>query len=381
MAAVARTSLEALVLFCKRRGFVFQSAEIYNGIKGCFDYGPLGIELKRNIANEWWRSMVHQRDDVVGVDTAIMSPRELWAASGHLELFNDRLADCLLSRDRFRADKAPLPNIGKDKRMCIRAPNPATATEWVERIRTMHAPGAAVERHGNDVILTCLEVHEPNESREGTLLLLAEDASSAPISIPYVGYVCPATNSPFVGKEWLFNAMFRTAMGAVDPVGAAVEAAIANRDKSPEEIRAAAAKAAAGGAVYLRPETAQGIFTQFLNVVNSTGRRPPFGIAQVGKAFRNEFSVEHFVFRSREFEQMEMEYFCDGGSGMRHMEFWTAERLSWWKTLLRHGDTRLRLVQHENKDLAHYARACTDIEFDFPFWMGGVRGHCVARRL
>ncbi len=259
-----------LVSLCKRRGFVFPSSEIYGGINACWDYGPLGIELKRNVKERWWRAMT-DRDDVEGLDAAILMHPRVWEASGHVEGFVDPLVDCKKCRNRFRADKL----------------DPAV-------IAAKKCPECAGE------------LTEPR----------------------------------------LFNLMFKTHMGPVEESAAVV---------------------------YLRPETAQGIYVNFLNVQQSMRQRLPFGIAQIGKAFRNEITPGNFIFRTREFEQMEMQYFVKPGSDMDWFEKWKQTRMQW------HLDNgirkeKLRFHEHGPGELAHYAKAAFDIEYEFPFGWQELEG-------
>ncbi len=261
--ASADDLMKKMVSLCKRLGFVFQSGEIYGGLQSAWDYGPLGVELKKNIESSWWDFMVRRRADVVGVDTAIITHPDVWRASGHVDNFHDPLVDCRKCRARFRADQ-------------------------VEGTKCPECGG---------------ELTEPRD----------------------------------------FGLMFRTMMGAVE-------------DEAAE--------------VYLRPETCQSIFVNFRNIVTSSRQTLPFGIAQIGKAFRNEITARNFVFRSREFEQMEMEYFCRPADADRFFEYWKEERMSWYLSLgLKPASLRFR--DHAKEELAHYARACTDIEYAFPFATGG----------
>jgi glycyl-tRNA synthetase len=263
--------MDKLVSLCKRRGFIFQSSEIYGGTGSVWDYGPLGVELKRNLKDAWWRAMVRMRDDVVGLDAAILMHPRVWEASGHVAGFTDPLVDCKTCKGRFRADKL-------DDAHCLQKPS--------------RRPGEAEQ----------CQLTEPR----------------------------------------MFNLMFRTFMGPVEE---------------------------SASTVYLRPETAQGIFVNFLNVQQSTRQKVPFGIAQIGKAFRNEITPGNFIFRTREFEQMEMQFFVEPDTDMEWFEFWKAERMKWHMSLgLAAG--RLRYHEHEWSELAHYARAAFDVEFDF----GGTLG-------
>ncbi len=258
--------MEKIVSLCRRRGFIFPSSEIYGGLSSCWDYGPLGVELKRNIKDAWWRDVVQERDDMVGLDTSILMHPQTWAASGHLEGFTDPLVECKGCHRRWRADEL-----------------------------------------------------ENN--------------------------TCPACGGELTEPR-LFQLMFKTFMGPVE-----------------EE----------ANVVYLRPETAQGIFVNFQNVVNTTRKRLPFGIAQIGKVFRNEITTGNFIFRSREFEQMEIEFFVRPGSDQEWFDYWLEERLNWYVKL---GISRenLRLRQHSKDELAHYARDCYDIDYLFPMGWAELEG-------
>jgi glycyl-tRNA synthetase len=258
--------LETLVSLAKRRGFIFQSSEIYGGTGSVWDYGPLGVELKNNVKARWWNAMVRERDDVEGLDAAILMHPKVWEASGHVSGFSDPLVDCKACKARFRADKIA-------DAQCPRKPS--------------RRPGEHTE----------CQLTEPRQ----------------------------------------FNLMFKTFMGPVEDSAAVV---------------------------YLRPETAQGIFVNFLNVQQATRQKVPFGIAQIGKAFRNEITPGNFTFRTREFEQMEMQFFVEPGTDMEHFERWKQARLDWHLGLGLARD-RLAFHQHTADELAHYARAAFDIDFDF----------------
>ena len=258
--------LETLVSLAKRRGFIFQSSEIYGGTGSVWDYGPLGVELKNNIKQRWWNAMVRERDDVEGLDAAILMHPKVWEASGHVAGFSDPLVDCKACKARFRADKLA-------DAQCPRKPS--------------KKPGEHTD----------CQLTEPRQ----------------------------------------FNLMFKTFMGPVEDSAAVV---------------------------YLRPETAQGIFVNFLNVQQATRQKVPFGIAQIGKAFRNEITPGNFTFRTREFEQMEMQFFVEPGTDMEHFERWKQARLDWHLGLGLDRD-RLEFHQHGAQELAHYARAAFDINFDF----------------
>ncbi len=258
--------VDRIVNLSKRRGFIFPSAEIYGGFRSTYDYGPLGVLMLRNVKDAWWRSMVQLRDDVVGIDAAILSTPKIWEASGHLDNFTDPLVDCRNCHERWRADK--------------------------------------------------------------------------------IDGVCPNCGSEDLTEPRAFNLMFKTFAGPVEE-----DATVA----------------------YLRPETAQGMFVNFLNVLTTTRKKPPFGIAQVGKSFRNEITPQNFVFRTREFEQMEMEYFVPPDEADKWFHYWLDERMRWYLDL---GipETKLRLRHHEADELSHYSAATADVEFLFPWGWDELEG-------
>jgi len=310
--------MQKIISLCKRRGFVFQSSEIYGGLKSSYDYGPLGVELKRNIMNEWWRSMVHERENIVGLDASIMMHPRVWEASGHLSSFSDPLVDCRNCKERFRADKAPVVEVG-----------------------SVVTYKRAVDKK---------EVH-------GTTTR---------------AYVCPVCGSCDLSEERNFNLMFRTFMGSVDPMGAVAEK-LAGKSLSVMEVRELMEKELKSSTIYLRPETAQAMFVQFANVQKAMAIKVPFGIAQMGKSFRNEVTVEHFTFRSCEFEQMEMECFCQPGTQKEWMAYWKAERLNWYKRYA-NSPEKFMLRQHEKDELAHYADDCYDVEYEYPWGWDELEG-------
>ena len=310
-----------IVSLCKRRGFVFQSSEIYGGLKSAYDYGPLGVELKRNIAAAWWRSMVYERDDVVGIDASIVMHPKVWETSGHVSGFSDPLVDCLNCKERFRGDKAPqLP--------------PGTEVIFV--------------KGGKD----------KGEKLKGV--------------VNSRGYVCPVCGSSELSEERQFNGMFRTILGPVDPMDEFFRE-IKGKDLSEKEMRGVYEAITKNSQVYLRPETAQAMFVQFLNVQQTTSQKVPFGIAQQGKSFRNEITVEHFIFRSCEFEQMEMEFFIEPGTQGEWLKYWTSTRMDWYGMYANSpGDFRLR--QHDKDELAHYSDDCYDVEYLYPWGWGELEG-------
>ncbi|NOY61317.1 MAG: glycine--tRNA ligase [Calditrichaeota bacterium] len=267
MSKKVETVMDKIVSLCKRRGFIFQSSEIYGGLSSIYDYGPLGAELKKNIKNFWWKWMVQSHANIVGLDSSILMSPRIWEASGHVEGFTDPLVDCKKCKHRFRADL----------------------------LENMH--------------------------------------------------VCPDCGGELTEPRQ-FNLMFKTHMGPVEE-----NASI----------------------VYLRPETAQGIYVNFLNVLNSTRQKVPFGIAQIGKAFRNEITTENFIFRTREFEQMEMQYFVKPGTDTEWFEHWKKDRMEYYKALGIHSE-KLRFQQHGEDELAHYAAAAFDIQYEFPFGWKELEG-------
>jgi len=263
---VCGVELKDIANLCKRRGFIFQDSEIYGGIGSVWDYGPLGVELKKNLKDQWWKRMVYQRDDVEGLDAAILMNPETWKASGHVASFADLMVDCRECKKRFRVDKLD-------------------------------------------------------------------------------GKVCPECGGGLTDPR-SFNLMFKTQVGSVE--GTAQD-------------------------VYLRPETAQGIFVNFENILNSSRRKLPFGVAQQGKSFRNEITTGNFTFRSREFEQMELEFFVKPGEDDEWYEYWLRERMDWYTSLGMNRDN-LRLREHDKEELAHYAKRCHDIEYLFPMGWSELEG-------
>ena len=275
MAATSR--IDTVVSLCKRRGFVFPCGEIYGGTRSAWDYGPLGVELKENIKRQWWRSVVQARDDVVGLDSSVILPRQTWVASGHLNAFSDPLTECQSCHKRFRAD----------------------------------------------------HLEEEFEARKGR----APEGGLAEIACPN----CGSRGAWTEPRE--FNMMLKTYLGAVE-------------DES--------------GLHYLRPETAQGIFVNFLNVMGAARKKPPFGIGQTGKSFRNEITPGNFIFRTREFEQMEMEFFVEPGTDEEWHQYWIDERTKWYVDL-GISPENLRHFEHPKDKLSHYSKRTVDIEYRFGF--------------
>ena len=336
--------MKKIISLCKRRGFVFQSSEIYGGLRSAYDYGPMGVELKRNLMNEWWRSMVHSREDVVGLDAAIIMHPEVWRASGHLGGFSDPLVDCKVCGERFRADKAPVVAEGTETPITLADKGRAkTALEKIQR-----TVGAELKRKGK--------------------VLHGAVAGDR-------GYVCPNCGAPYLSEERQFNLMFRTSLGPVDPIGDIVDAVRQGLEEGLDEkaLRSRVDRAVGESAVYLRPETAQAMFVNFTNVQTAMACKVPFGIAQMGKSFRNEVTVEHFIFRSCEFEQMEMEYFVPPGQGPTYLDYWKEQRMAWWQSVGLSADN-LRFREHAGDELAHYSDGCFDVEYKFPWGWDELEG-------
>lgn len=285
------TKLDDIVSLCKRRGFIFQSSEIYGGLASCYDYGPLGVELKKNVRGTWWKSVVQTRDDVVGIDCSILMHPLVWKASGHADKFADLIAECKECNTRSRIDHLK---------------------ETAEQPEDEHTEHISIET---------AQAHQYDLSNK----------------------ICPNCGS--VGKftePMPFRLMFETQMGA-------------NVDDSMK--------------MFLRPETAQGIFANFRNVLDTTRVKIPFGIAQIGKSFRNEVTTKAFIFRTREFEQAELEFFCEPGTDEEWYKHWKEERFKWYLDLgIKKQNLRFR--QHDPDELAHYAKACVDVEYKFPFGDG-----------
>ncbi|MEX0678037.1 MAG: glycine--tRNA ligase [Pirellulales bacterium] len=332
--------MDKLVSLCKRRGFLFQSSEIYGGLNGFWDYGPLGVELKRNVREAWWQDMVRGHDDLdvlsgapeafemTGLDSTIIMHPQVWKCSGHYDLFHDYMVDCRESKKRYRHDQVSGRWVeAKGQRLFVATQSGgdeglAETEQRALKFFNLRAKDAGqLQWQGPLVSLTTVEdftrVLGPDAKEPGTLTEPRE-----------------------------FNLMFKTYVGAL----------------SGEE-----------GAAFLRPETAQGIFVNFKNVLDSTRVRVPFGIAQMGKSFRNEITPRNFTFRSREFEQMEIEFFCHPTSSPEWYQFWRDRRYQWYVNLGLAGD-RLRLRDHDQDELSHYSCGTADIEYAFPFLAAGEFG-------
>ncbi len=323
-----QTDVEKIVSLSKRRGFVFQSSEIYGGLNGCWDYGPLGVELLKNIKEEWWKFMTY-RDDVEGLDASILMHPRVWEASGHVENFTDPMIDCKQCKARFRVDVLADTIQAKKKRKYLEALRDSLATDEVlgEKLRNVYGD-TYKDEDADDKFNAIIE------DKELSAKLLGE------INCPQCG------NKGTFTAARQFNLMFKTFVGPVED---------------------------SGNVVYLRPETAQGIFVNFLNVQSSARQKLPFGIAQIGKAFRNEINTKNFLFRTREFEQMEMQFFVKPTEDVNWYNYWKAERIQWFKSLGMNPD-KLRFHDHPANKLAHYAKEATDIEYEFPFGWGEIEG-------
>ena len=325
-----------VVAHAKEYGFVFPSSEIYDGLAAVYDYGQLGVELKNNIKQYWWRAMVQMHENIVGLDSAIFMHPRIWKASGHVDAFNDPLIDNKDSKKRYRADVLIEDHIAKIEEK-IEKEVEKGRKRWGESFdeAQFRATNARVLEHQQKID----EIHTRFAE-----VMNANDLAGLKQLILDLEIVCPISGT----RNWTdvrqFNLMFATKMGSV----------IDDSDT-----------------LYLRPETAQGIFVNFLNVQKTGRMRLPFGIAQIGKAFRNEIVARQFIFRMREFEQMEMQFFVRPGEELDYFKFWKETRLKWHKALGM-GDEKYRFHDHEK--LAHYANAATDIEFQMPFGFKEVEG-------
>ena len=354
--------MEKVISLSKQRGFVFQSSEIYGGLKSAYDYGPLGVELKRNLMNEWWRSMVHERENIIGIDASIIMHSKVWQASGHLAGFSDPLVDCLISKERFRADKAPRPLAGDA--LPITCTDKGQAKTYLEAIQKRF--NIQMKRDGKTL-------HGLRVIDDSSFGFFPEGEDKPAETFVYRGYISPTFGSPFLSDERQFNLMFRSQIGPVDVLGEISTFIEKSKDKDSKEIREGLEEIVKKSAVYLRPETAQAMFVQFQNCQQSMSMKIPFGIAQMGKSFRNEVTVEHFIFRSCEFEQMEMEFFVEPGTQKKWLDYWRDTRIDWWKSFANNPD-KFRYRSHEKDELAHYADACYDIEYEYPWGFDELEG-------
>ena len=334
--ATNEDNLKKIIGHAKEYGYVFQSSDIYDGLSAVYDYGQLGSELKKNIKEYWWKAMVQMHENIVGIDASIFMHPETWKASGHVDAFSDPLIDNKDSKKRYRAD--------------------VLIEEYVEKIRLKTEKDVAkgIKRFGADFDEVQFRATNPNVLRNQTKIddingrfkvaMDADDMAAIKLLIEDLGIACPISGS----KNWTdvkqFNLMFSTEIGAV---------------------------ADSASTIYLRPETAQGIFVNYLNVQKTGRMKIPFGIAQIGKAFRNEIVARQFIFRMREFEQMEMQFFVRPGEEMKWYEYWKEARLKWHLSL---GIAKENYRFHDHIKLAHYANAAADIEFNFPMGFKELEG-------
>ena len=325
-----------IISHCKEYGYVFQSSEIYDGLAAAYDYGPNGVELKNNIKQYWWKSMVNMHENIVGIDSSIFMHSKTWEASGHKDAFNDPLVDNRDSKKRYRADMLIEDHISKieDKiaKDCLKAAKRFGDSFNKEEFISTNSRVRERQKKIDDI------------SNEMNLALNSNDLEKLKKIIEENDIKCPVSGTNNWTDVRQFNLMFKTQMGAT---------------------------ADASSDLYLRPETAQGIFVNFLNVQKTARMKVPFGIAQIGKAFRNEIVARQFIFRMREFEQMEMQFFIRPGEEEKWYNYWKDVRMKWHSSL-NLGDENYRFHDHEN--LAHYANAATDIEFKFPFGFKELEG-------
>ncbi|MFT4660870.1 MAG: glycyl-tRNA synthetase [Patiriisocius sp.] len=328
--------LKTIIAHAKSYGFVFQSSEIYDGLGAAYDYGPNGVELKNNIKKYWWMSMVQLNDNIVGLDASIFMHPKTWEASGHVDAFNDPLIDNKDSKKRYRADVLVEDHIAK-----IEGKIKKDVTKAAKKFGDAFNEAEFRATNGN-VLRRAGEIEKIEEQLKD--VQVREDLAAFKQLIEDLGIVCPVSGS----KNWTevrqFNLMFGTELGSV---------------------------AGDASTIYLRPETAQGIFVNYLNVQKSGRMKLPFGIAQIGKAFRNEIVARQFIFRMREFEQMEMQYFVKPGTELEWYEKWKEKRMAWHKSLGL-GEDNYRF--HDHLKMAHYANAAADIEFDFPMGFKELEG-------
>ncbi|MGM0611906.1 MAG: glycine--tRNA ligase [Bacteroidota bacterium] len=324
-----------IIAHSKEYGFIFQSSEIYDGLSAAYDYGPFGVELKNNIKEYWWKSMVQYHENIVGLDSAIFMHPSTWKASGHLEAFNDPMIDNKDSKKRYRADELIEDHLDKIEKKIDKEIKKAAkrfGDDFDEnQFRTTH-PKVLKYTEKIEAIKNRMNNALENEQLDELKKLIEEE-----------NITCPVSGSANWTDVRQFNLMFSTELGST----------------------------AENNKIYLRPETAQGIFVNYLNVQKTGRMKLPFGIAQIGKAFRNEIVARQFIFRMREFEQMELQYFVQPGTEMDWLEYWKNERVKWHKAL-GIDDDFFRLYEHEK--LAHYANAAYDIEFKFPFGFKELEG-------
>jgi len=330
--------MEKITALCKRRGFIFQSSEIYGGLNGCWDFGPMGAELKRNVKNHWWKSMTQLRDDIVGLDGSILMNRSVWKASGHEDTFSDPLVECFVTKRRLRADQIP-PQSGTV--LSFTGAHSDETGFKVEKNYSVLVPKDGSEKKARKLGLQYYAQGSLDSAAGSDLTLDGESSSEVTNSTRY-----NPENGGLLSDPREFNLMFKTYVGPV------------------EDER---------NITYLRPETAQAIFVQFKNVLEVSRKKLPFGIAQIGKAFRNEINPRNFIFRSREFEQMEVEYFIPPTEGKKWLDQWLEDRLQWYESI---GIPRkkIHVLDVPEEDRAHYSGGTYDLEYEFPFGIQELEG-------
>ncbi|MEA3186314.1 MAG: glycyl-tRNA synthetase [Chthoniobacter sp.] len=392
--------MEKIVSLCKRRGFVFQSSEIYGGLNGCWDYGPLGVELKRNLKDYWWRVMTRERDDIVGMDGSILMNRNVWKASGHEETFSDPMVDCLLTKRRFRADQIePQSGIvyhysGAKEAIVVDAiidlisedVNDPKVREALHILREFQPEETEERDEKCKQLLTQLEDYPNALFQEERRKALSEIENRGRCHDSYavlIPQAKPAETARKLARQYYQS----RGLHKVELLGERTEEVTNTTRFNPEngslltEPRAfnlmfktyVGATEDENSIAYLRPETAQAIFVQFKNVLETSRKKLPFGIAQIGKAFRNEINPRNFTFRSREFEQMELEYFCKPVQGPELLKYWLEERLRFYENI---GIPREKLHVHDipEEERAFYSKGTYDIEFEFPFGIQELEG-------
>jgi len=342
-------SMEKIVSLCKRRGFIFQNSEIYGGLASTWDYGPLGIELKRNVKEAWWRSYVYERDDIFGMDASILMHPKVWEASGHLKSFTDPFIKCPVCAKFFRLDKIwdkiwNSPWFISLKETMLGDKDSSYLLHWAENEGKKLAPNLNLVKEPEVTISWIADMHY---KFEGVNLNFKNFVGRISCSRDGVAKVpCPGCGNPLPEESISANLMLETFFGPVKETAQKV---------------------------YFRPETAQGMFVNFLNILSSKHPNIPFGLAQIGKAFRNEVTPGNFTFRTREFEQMELEYFVKPKDANKFYKYWTEERFNWYIKLGIKKEN-LRKRPHPKEELAHYALTCTDIEYNFPFGWSELEG-------
>ncbi|MEM6821460.1 MAG: glycine--tRNA ligase [Verrucomicrobiota bacterium] len=332
------SKMEKITALCKRRGFIFQSSEIYGGLNGCWDFGPLGVELKRNIKSHWWKTMTQYRDDIVGMDGSILMNRSVWKASGHEETFSDPLVECFVTKKRLRADQIPKQS---GTVLTFSGANNESTGFSVEKEYSVLLPEGGSEKKARK-LATQFYLQSADDQKHADGLVLHEPSREAVENSTSFN----PENGGQLSEPREFNLMFKTYVGPVED------------EKN---------------VTYLRPETAQAIFVQFKNVLEVSRKKLPFGIAQIGKAFRNEINPRNFIFRSREFEQMEVEFFVSPTDGKTWLDRWLEERLKWYETI---GIPRekIHVLDVPEEDRAHYSGGTYDLEYEFPFGIQELEG-------